>query len=346
VLTLGSDPIARAFLLQPRKTYGRQYEDVVDEKLPNGFPLARLTHQLYPGQTKPHPQEPGWDISETPSIDEIASKLQPHQEELELDFLSMDGLLKQWDKMWYRLPAKYFTEFTLEELVRLQHNACAGGHALNALEAWPVYGSISKIQNSWWKWSCKRIGYNKLVGLYDSLRQFDFQLPGSEVCLDYTRSTNEFGYGALSNDDRHRMTYIDGTMAFLVCLEGKHVLSIGFSPSKNGILLGQVQLKQPKGNRWLYRLPVNQLEHSINCLHQAFADEPIWLIDGSSYVLKLAELHQKAQELEPDRYDELAFLPETGQRIVAFYGQDLHNWRRTDDTYTRFDRTFIRLEPK
>lgn len=143
-------------------------------------------------------------------------------------------------------------------------------------ETSPVFTVLRKIRSSLWRWGMVHASWNETVDAYEGLRAFDLGIPGLEVTLDHTTSYNERGYS------EHSRTFLDGVFAYLLHWKGEHVMTIGFSFTANrGLLLQQVQLKNPRGNRWLFRLPANRMEFVIDRLAAAFPEHRIHVADGA-----------------------------------------------------------------
>lgn len=62
------------------------------------------------------------------------------------------------------------------------------------------------------------------------------------------------------------------------------MLTVGFAPARRGILVAQVQLRNKKGNRFLYKLDQHYLNLALDILARAFVGQDLWLIDGVSAV--------------------------------------------------------------
>ncbi len=144
-----------------------------------------------------------------------------------------------------------------------------------------------KVQSSFWRYGMGGRDYNHVIAMYEQLRTFDFGVPGFEVRLDHASYFNERGLAwfhrcmpEMQDDPKRATLYIDGAFAYCVYLKGVHVLTIGFSLCDDGVLLQQVQLREKKGNRWLYKLPEPLLEHVIGRMRETFPEERLLLIDG------------------------------------------------------------------
>lgn len=143
----------------------------------------------------------------------------------------------------------------------------------------PEYRIIRKIQSSMWRWGHKRSTWNELVHAYNAIRSFSLNKEDFKVRLDYTTSVNERGRS------EYTRTFLDGVFAYLVYYKGKHVMTLGFSLAPNKkVLIQQIQIKERKGNRWLYKLPENYVEYAIDCFAKAFPKYKLYLVDGASLI--------------------------------------------------------------
>jgi hypothetical protein len=63
----------------------------------------------------------------------------------------------------------------------------------------------------------------------------------------------------------------------------EHVLTIGFSVAQDDrLLVTQIQLAKPKGNRFLYKLPLHYVDYVLARFTLAFPHFEILLVDGES----------------------------------------------------------------
>lgn len=223
--------------------------------------------------------------------------------------------------------------FTQDELHRLAWGNCiqseVGEYFYRGAEPYkyehtdPPAFVIWKIRNAMWHWGWVD-DYNVFVDAYEGIRRWTFH-PDFEIRLDHTRGCNERGtaqhllkvYDVKSEKEP---VYLDGAFGFLVYYKGEHVLTIGFSPSRHGILLTQVQMRQKKGNRWLYRLHKNYLDYVIDRFMDAFPTTPICLADGSSAVAAIRNFYGQHKDV----FDAKG----AGTRIQAFYDQPLAGYAR------------------
>lgn len=139
----------------------------------------------------------------------------------------------------------------------------------------PVHKLIAKIQNSIWRTSYRRAGWNEIVDAWNGLKAFSIGIDSLSVTIDHTRGCNPSGYG------EYIYTYLDGCLAFHIHHQSQRVMTIGFSlASGRRLLLEQVQLASPTGNRWLYKLPCGRLEFVISRLRHAFPKHRFYLVSG------------------------------------------------------------------
>ncbi len=233
-----------------------------------------------------------------------------------------------WTRHWTHIPYDALAAvFSPDELSRLAWSSPTTNEVTDAFEAHPYRMVLHKIQNSMWHWGCSAKDYNRMVCFYGGFRRFVFA-DGLEARLDHVNAFRSLGYA-----EHHDTLYLDGEFAFVIYRGGDHVLTIGFSVSKHGVLLRQVQLRQPKGNRWLFRLPKPLLEHVIDRFFAAFPGEAICLAEGASNVAAI----RKAYGSGPSPLD----APGVTERVSAFYDQDLCSYVRG----TPFEASGLRSGP-
>jgi hypothetical protein len=134
-----------------------------------------------------------------------------------------------------------------------------------------------------WRWSYSKGTWNEIVDAYNALRTFTLNLgPDFDVVLDYTTYHNERGYS------KHSRTFLDGAFGYLVTYKGKHVMTIGFSIlAGKKVLIQQVQLKEPQGNRWLYKLGMHRTDFALEAMKRCFNGYQIYLVEGKSAYRRL-----------------------------------------------------------
>src|SRR4029077_16762645 len=157
--------------------------------------------------------------------------------------------------------------------------------------------------------------------------------PDFAVRITHTRSINTAGW---ATDGRDNPIYLDASFGALVYYRGKHVMTIGFALSEYGILVAQVQLRQKRGNRFLYKLPTPYLDFALAMLQRAFPDDALYLVTGSSTTAAVRAAYGKHPSPSPEVLD----------RVSRFYDQPLRDFARLGET-VRCDsddgRVFARL---
>ena len=186
---------------------------------------------------------------------------------------------------YHRLPLDCLADFSFDELCKLKYSSqiMMDSTVYDLFERHANdYRVVEKIRSSMWRWGCGRNAWNEVADAYNGIRNFSLGLgPEFEIRLDYTTGNNPFGYS------EHTHLFLDGVFGFLVYFRGTHVLTIGFSVMAGRILLlQQVQLKNARGNRFLYRFPTPHLPYIITRMKAAFARHALHLIDGQDLVKK------------------------------------------------------------
>ncbi|WP_298847123.1 hypothetical protein [uncultured Salinicola sp.] len=164
------------------------------------------------------------------------------------------------------------------------------------LEKDPVLRIIRKIDSSTWRWGYDRGAWNDIVSAMEGLASFDLGSDEFEITLDQTTGRNDYGYS------EHSRTYLDGVFGFLVHWKGEHVMTIGFSfAAGRRLLVQQVQNTKRSGNRWLFRLPRNRLEHIIDCFVRSFPKHRIHVADGADYAKRSLDSYLEARNRVAER---------------------------------------------
>lgn len=233
---------------------------------------------------------------------------------------------------WRNIPSRILEQvFTTEEVRRLWWGGSVVVSCLSdRFDHDPLLAPQWQIRNSMWQygWSFKdeyEYGadgkfkersaiaqhafdmrrYNLFGQFCAGIRRFTFG-EGFTTYLNHVRSANEYGLGQWG---RGKPVYLDGKLAFIVCKDGRHVLTVGFNPSARGLLVSQVQLREKRGNRWLYKLPAPLLEYVLKRLRMTF-ELPVWIVTGQSAAKAIRSAYGLGA-CPPD--EELA-------RIEHFYG--------------------------
>lgn len=251
-----------------------------------------------------------------------------------------DELVRLWYRRWvYDEVDRYFTSREQESVTR-DWNA-GGRHIKHPAD--PGAFLLWKVRNSMYHYSAGVAGtahYGAFVAGYRGLRRFDF-MPGDsrfEARLDHSRAFNPRGRGmyacylaprgsARANEDA---LWVDGPFGYHVFFEGEIVLTIGFAISPWGILLNQVQLRQKRGNRWVYKLQQGIVAHAVDRLRAAF-DMPVALVTGVSALKEVVHWYGDTS-LGAAGIGEL-YISGAAQRIIDLYDAPIPGYTRGDGCY-------------
>jgi hypothetical protein len=99
-------------------------------------------------------------------------------------------------------------------------------------------------------------------------------------------------------------------------------MTIGLALSEHGILVAQVQLREKRGNRFLYKLPMPYLDFALDLVQRAFPDDALWLVTGDSTVAAVRAAYGKSVD---------KLLTVTMARVARFYDQALSDYVRTGE---------------
>jgi hypothetical protein len=156
-------------------------------------------------------------------------------------------------------------------------------------------------------------------------------VPGFETYIDFASWHNEFGY------TQYARRYCDGAFCYNITYQAKHVLTVGWSAGRDGILVTQIQLREPKGNRWLYKLPRHYFDHCLERLALTFPSRPLWLVTGPSMADHVSRSYPSSSGA-PDG--------QTLERITRFYDRGLEDFERTTTSVAYNRRQFVLLAPR
>ena len=202
------------------------------------------------------------------------------------------------------------------------------------------YTMFDRIRSSMWHWGSARPTWNEYVAAYEGLRGFRIDLPDFEARITWTNTYCD------NNMSDHCGTWLDGHFAYLIHYRGVHVMTLGFSIAGEGrLLLQQVQLASPRGNRWLFRIPGNRVEFAIDLFARAFPTHQILVVDGADlvrrnvaeYTATLRKVEARVERLRSATDDrksmfhkavieqdqlvvQIAGLHEDAGRLVSLYG--------------------------
>jgi hypothetical protein len=201
-----------------------------------------------------------------------------------------------------KLPMKAFARLSVDEMCKVWYSAAyaMGQEVSDLFENDPRYEIVQKIVSSMWGWGwTSREIWNEVVDAYDAIRRFTLDLPDFDVLFDHTTWRHEQGWSKYSE------TYLDGVFGYLVRYRGEHVMTVGFSiaPGRR-LLVQQIQTRNPRGNRWLFRFPRNRVEFLLDRLTAAFPAHSVHLVDGESVARKNIEKYRTASRKAQFRIDE------------------------------------------
>ena len=211
-----------------------------------------------------------------------------------LDYYGTDDI----EKLIHNLPIQAFTKLGLDRAAKtmLSSQYSIPGDIERELEQDPVLRVVRKIDSSIWRWGHDRGSWNDIVSAMEGLSTFHLDNEEFEITLDQTTGRNEYGHS------EHSRTFLDGVFGFLVHWKGEHVMTIGFSfAAGRRLLIQQVQNTKRSGNRWLFRLPRNRVEHIVDCFARSFPKHRIHVADGADYAKRSLGSYIEARDRVKDR---------------------------------------------
>lgn len=157
------------------------------------------------------------------------------------------------------------------------------------LETSPCHMIFMRIFSSFKLMEFQKAKWNDLVSFYDGLTRFTVEVPNFTVYLDFLMHWNPWGHSRYSD------IFLDGVFAYNVHYKGEHVMTISFTPISNRrILIRQIQMTKPKGNRFLYKLPMNLTEFIIERFMLAFPDHQLLIADARDLAKQSLERYQSS----------------------------------------------------
>lgn len=223
-----------------------------------------------------------------------------------------------WESHWHHAPYDLLARvFTLDELIWLWHTSVLASKLDDHLQEHEAL--VWKVQHSLWRYGGSR-DYQRFVACLNGLGRLAVGLPDFDVRITHTRYINTAAWAA---DGRDNPIYLDASFGALVYYRGKHVMTIGFALSEYGVLVAQVQLREKRGNRFLYKLPMPYLDFALALLQRAFPDDVLYLVTGSSTTAAIRAAYGK-------NADKLS--AEISERVACFYDQPLRGYARTGET--------------
>lgn len=235
------------------------------------------------------------------------------------------------DLGWDRLAKA----FTFEEMLRFWWNDCVMSDISEELNNNPAYMLFHKISSSMWHWGWKD-DWNLYVRYFHDILNFDFGIPGFETYIDFASWHNSYGYS------QYARYFCDGALCYNIVYKGEHVLTIGYSASRYGILMTQVQMAKKKGNRWLYKLPQHYFDYAIERMRANFSGHQLWLATGKSMVEHVRFTYKNGG----GPHGETSPNAEAMERVLNLYDRELAGFTRDDETIDYNRRVFRRLLAK
>lgn len=221
----------------------------------------------------------------------------------------------KWESHWHDVPHDVLSQvFSRDELLWLWHRSVVSSKLDDYLQGQDEL--TWKVQHSLWRYGCAR-DYPRFVACYNGLGRLAVDIPGFTLRITHTRSINTAAWAAHGRDNP---IYLDASFGALLYYQDRHVMTIGFALSECGILVAQVQLREKRGNRFLYKLPMPYLDFALDLLQRAFPDDVMHLVTGDSTTAAVRAAYGK-------RADKLS--AETAARIGRFYDQELRDYVRT-----------------
>lgn len=235
----------------------------------------------------------------------------------------------RWSESWHHLDYDdLWRAFSAQELYRLWVGSFLESRLSRHVEEHEPL--LWKVSNSLWQYGSVR-DINTLSAHVEGLKRLHVNLPGFDLRITHSRSINTHG----TAEHVEPYLYLDASFGVLLYYRGEHVLTCGFALSKEGVLVAQVQLRQKKGNRWLYKLPAHYVDFMLDVIGDAFGRDRVWLVDGKSAVEAVHKSYAKAEDCKLDAVGDA--------RVAALYDRSLTSFVRTGETVHRQRRTYIRL---
>ncbi len=246
---------------------------------------------------------------------------------------------RAFDQHWRRIHYDSLAEiFTFEEIYKFTFSAVLMNDANNYMERheslyWKVENVLYQCAHN------KR--WSSVVRFFDAVRSLRVDREDFDLRLVHTVGTSMQGYAHHRDLDS---VYLDGPFALALLYRGRHVLTVGFRLVEDGIAVAQIQLREKKGNRWLYKLGCHYVDFCLAILERAFSEETLYLTTGESAFDAVAsaydpsiwdEMHQEDQDLR--------------RRIVDLYNRPLVDFDRGGELhrlYRDYKRQYRRLSKK
>lgn len=192
----------------------------------------------------------------------------------------------------------------VQDMARITHSTCIsmGTYFNDIREKLRPSWVFEKIRLTSWHWGYKSANYNEICHAYNSLASFDIPLKDFSVEVDTSSSYNKKGYS------QYTRTFLDTELAYVIKHKGKHVLTIGFNiilDEEKTIHIRQIQCKENKGNRWMYKMPKHYVEYIIDRMFEAYQGYDIYFIKTSTVIKDISDAYINRIERELNYYNEI-----------------------------------------
>lgn len=242
----------------------------------------------------------------------------------------------KWSESWWHFDSFFLAlVFDDEELTRLYYDCPFLCGFMKDFET--KHPLLEKIRLSLWHYGGCR-DYNKFVEYLEAFKKLRVDLPDFEVRLTHSHTINTHGSAV------HAPSYLclDGSFGVLLFYKGEHVLTTSFGLAADGIYIAQFQLRQKKGNRWLYKLPKHYVDFMLDVLAEAFGQANLWLVEGHSAV----DAVHRFYGVDKDGNSLCKLTAEDDARIAGVYNRPLTRFERGTETSHRNRRLHVKLYPK
>lgn len=242
-----------------------------------------------------------------------------------------DAVLIQehWTSIPFRVLQAAFNE---AELLRVWNSGFFASHLDDYIKRHEFI--LWKVQNALWHYSYRR-SWNNLALIMKGLSKLSVDKPGFELRVSHSTAWNPLG-----RSYHHSDVFLDGALAFHLFYRGALVLTVAFNPFANGeVGVVQIQLRQKKGNRFLYQLGAHYVDFALDILARAFGEDKLHIVDGKSAVAGVRASYGQS----PCAIDE-----EAEARIAGIYDRPLERFTR-EEGFSRENlqkRSYFRLIPR
>lgn len=166
--------------------------------------------------------------------------------------------------------------------------------------------------------------WNTTVKAYNKVKSFNLGIHDLTLEIDTSSYYNSMGYS------RFTRTFLDGEIAFIIKYKDQHVLTISFNFYKNknnpSIEVCQIQCKNKKGNRFLYKFPYNYVDYILDRMYEHF--------EGFTFYLIKPELLKK--RIKNDYETQLERYLSLNKNLTTDYTQEVEHYTKAiEDFNTR-----------